>query len=260
MASSGAPVVLITRPVGAASERLRGALEAAGFVVHSQPMLKLEALSELPPPARSMLQNLDQYQHVIFISANAVQFGLECMADYWPQWPVGLHWYAVGGATAAMLAQRDIGAFTPGKNMSAEGLLALQPLRDVRGQRVLVVKGEGGRDNLRVELTRRGARVDELACYRRLPVRLPRGELAAALARWEVQFVLISSGEGIVNLVELLGPAETNSLEFLCIIVPSPRIAELAREMGFKNIVTAENASDAAMLQALEAHQPCPGE
>lgn len=260
MASSPAPVVLITRPVGAASERLRDALEAAGYTVHSQPMLRLQAYSALPAAARAMLRALDQYHHIIFVSANAVQFGLEFMAEHWPQWPSGPRWYAVGGATAALLAEHDISALAPGQNMTAEGLLGLPQLSAVRAQRVLIVKGEGGRDTLRVELTRRGAQVDELACYRRLPVQLPPAALATALARWQVQVVLISSGEGMANLVELLSPAETNTLDSLCIIVPSQRVADMARAMGCKNIITAENASDAAMLRALEAHQPCPGE
>ena len=36
------------------------------------------------------------------------------------------------------------------------------------------------------------------------------------------------------------------------VVVPSERVARLARDAGFDQVVTAENATDTAMLRALE--------
>jgi uroporphyrinogen-III synthase len=144
--------------------------------------------------------------------------------------------------------------------MSSEGLLAVPPLQNVRDQRVLIVKGEGGRDTLTTELTRRGAVVDELLCYRRSLPELPAGELAAKLTGLGINVILLSSGEGLANLQVLLSPAETTKLKHIVLIVPSQRVAQLAREAGFEHIVTAENASDVAMLRALRAWQTGTGE
>ena len=182
---------------------------------------------------------------------DAARIGLELISDRWPQFPVGVNCYAVGEATAAVLAGFGIRALTPGGNMTSEGLLALAPLADAADQRALIVKGEGGRDTLRAGLARRGAAVDELACYRRLCPTLPQGELAASLARWNIDAVVFSSGEAIVNFVELLRPAETTTLGSLCLVVPSERVARMARELGFSQVVTSANASDTAVLQAL---------
>ena len=85
---------------------------------------------------------------MIFISANAVRFGLALVDDYWPQLPTGLNWYAIGVATAAVLARHGIAAITPRRFMSSEGLLAVPALQHVSDQRVLIVKGEGGRECL----------------------------------------------------------------------------------------------------------------
>lgn len=252
--------VLVTRPAGAAAEALCEVLHGAGYTAHSLPLLELEPLQELPYPQRRMALELDAYQHVIFVSANAVRFGMECFDDFWPQLPVGPDWYAVGDATAKLLAEYGVDAHTPGSRMSSEGLLDLPPLQAVSGQRVLIVKGEGGRGMLRRELARRGARVDQLACYRRRRPRLAAGELASLLARWEIEVIMVSSGEGLASLRELLSPAETSNFSHLCLIVPSERVAELARNAGFDRIVTAENASDGAMLRALEESNPCHGE
>ncbi len=196
---------------------------------------------------------------MIFISANAVRFGMVLVEDYWPQLPAGLSWYAIGAATADMLARHGIAAITPGNVMSSEGLLAVPALQHVNDQRVLIVKGEGGRDTLMTELTRRGAAVDELACYRRSRPELPAGALAAKLSRWGIDVIMLSSGEGLANLQVLLSPAETTKLKHIALIVPSQRVAQLAREAGFEQIVTAENASDMAMLRALRAWRPGTG-
>lgn len=256
MDSSGParPRVLVTRPQGQGGS-LGVGLEALGFTVYQQPLLELQALPDLLPAQRQCLVDLDLYQHVIFISGNAVRFGMPCIEDYWPQLPVGLSWYAVGESTAAGLRDFGIEAVTPGVNMTSEGLLALPALQSVARQRVLIVKGEGGRATLREELDRRGARVDELHCYRRNCPRLDPGELAAKLDRWQVQLILISSGEGFTNLQALLSPEETTKFRDIVLIVPSERVARMAREAGYEHIVTAGNASDTAMLAALEDWQ-----
>ena len=106
---------------------------------------------------------------------------------------------------------------------------------------------------------RRGAAVDELACYRRSPPALPAGTLAARLVQWNIDVIMLSSGEGLANLQLLLSPAETTNLNHIGAIVPSQRVAEMARDAGFSRVVTAENASDMAMLTALRQWRPGAG-
>jgi uroporphyrinogen-III synthase len=102
--------------------------------------------------------------------------------------------------------------------------------------------------------------VDELACYQRYCPVLQPGELAGKLAEWRIDLVLISSGEGLTNFKSLLRSPETTKFRDIGLIVPSERVARMAREAGFGRIVTAENASDVAMLRALEELKPCSGE
>lgn len=246
--------VLVTRPVGQAGD-LCVAVEAVGCTVYNQPLLELQALPRLLPAQRQQLVDLDLYRHVIFVSGNAVNFGMACIEDYWPQLPTGLNWYAIGDGTAALLDGFGIEAITPGTTMTSEGLLAVPALQAVTDHRILIVKGEGGRATLREELIRRGARVDELACYRRTCPKLAPGELGARIFRWRIQLVMISSGEGFANMQALLSPGETTKFTGVCLIVPSERVAHMAQEAGYDKVVTAENASDAAMIRALEEWQ-----
>ena len=252
--------VLVTRPAGNASDMLCSAVKAAGYDVFSQPLLVLNRLPQLPVAQCQMVSQLDRYQHIIFISSNAVHFGMGFIAEHWPQLPAGLNWYAIGSSTAARLEYFGIEAVTPGRVMTSEGLLGVLSLQNVHGQRVLIVKGEGGRDRLAQELKRRGALVEELPCYcRGLPAIAP-GELAANVIGWAIEVIMITSGEGLSNLQVLLTPTETTKLKGICLIVPSQRVARMAQGAGFEQIVTADNASDLAMLRALKEWRRSTGE
>ena len=251
--------VLVTRPRGQAGELCAGVAQA-GFTVHSLPMLQLLPVAELAPPQLRLVQDLDQFQHIIFVSGNAVRFGMAWIEACWPVLPMGLEWYAVGDATARLLLAFGIRAHTPGTEMSSEGLLDLRQLQDLTGQRVLLVKGEGGRQTLAARLGERGGRVEELACYRRMAPALAPGELAQKLTQWNTGLIMISSGEGFANLLALLSPAETTKFRDITLLVPSGRVAQMALAAGFGRVITAENASDSAMLRALAAWQTTAGE
>jgi uroporphyrinogen-III synthase len=223
-------------------------------------MLQLLPLPEPVAARHQVLLELDQFRHIIFVSGNAVRWGMALIESRWPRLPVGLCWYAVGDATARLLSEYGVDAVTPGAAMTSEGLLDLPQLAQVVGQRVLIIKGEGGRAALAAELGRRGARVEELACYRRAPPVLAPGELAKKLSQWGIGLVMISSGEGLANMLALLSPAETTKFNHVTLLVPSSRVAQMAHAAGFSRVITAENASDSAMLRALAGWQTTAGE
>jgi uroporphyrinogen-III synthase len=250
--------VLVTRPAGQGDE-LCDAVQRAGFPAYKLPLLRLLPLPELAPPQRRLLLELDHFRHIIFVSGNAVKHGMAWIGPCWPRLPANLIWYAVGAATARLLVPFGIMAHTPG-TMTSEGLLDLPQLQQVSGQRVLIVKGEGGRTALADGLGRRGAQVDELICYRRAPLALGPGELALKLSQWDVGLVMISSGEGLANLLALLSPEETSKFNHITLLVPSERVAQIAQSAGFCRVITAENASDSAMLRALAAWHTTVGE
>ncbi len=249
------PTVLITRPVGQEAA-LRMSLEAAGYRAVACPMITIEPALELSPAQRTVIHNLDQYQHVIFVSSNAVRFGMDSIGDYWPQLPVDLNWYTVGEGSARALAEYGVSVQRPLQQMTSEGLLEMDTLQNIDRHKVLIVRGEGGRDFLRTSVSQRGALVQELAVYRReRPIR-PAGELFALIRDNDCRALMLNSGEGLHNMVSLLTEHELRSLQQLSLVVPGERVAAMAQEMGFAELLVAGNATDEAMIKALAAGLP----
>lgn len=250
------PAVLVTRPAEQARE-LGERLLQAGFRPVYAPLLEIQPFPEPDTHQRQLLLDLCHYDHVIFVSRNAIRHGMDWIEDFWPQLPTGIHWYTVGSSSAALLESYGIVVRLPETEMTSEGLLALPGLQQVNGERVLIVKGEGGRQHLRDSLELRGARVDELPVYRRACPDYLEGEFAGLIVGEGVEFILVSSGEALDNMVSLLRGAALDSVRRRRVVVPGARVAELAREAGFSEIIEADNATDDATLQALAArHRP----
>lgn len=248
------PAVLVTRPA-AQAPALGERLLQAGFRPVYAPLLEIRPFDKPDTSQRQLLLDLCNFEHVIFVSQNAIRFGMDWIEDFWPQLPTGIHWYAVGSASAAQLESYGIAVLLPEKSMTSEGLLELPTLARVHGERVLIVKGEAGREHLKNALELRGARVSELAVYRRACPAYLEGELAGHILGEGVEFILLSSGEGLDNMVSLLGSGALESVKRRTLVVPGERVAELAREAGFDSVIQAENATDGAMLAALDAYR-----
>jgi uroporphyrinogen-III synthase len=214
-------------------------------------MMVIEPLQALTDQQQVLVGQLDRFDHVIFVSMTAVDEGMRWIESAWTRLPVGPRWYAVGRGTAGHLEQHGVTVGFPVDEVSSEGLLALRPLLSPVNERVLIVKGFGGREVLADTLAARGALVEELCVYhRRAPAMAP-GELANSLAGERVGIACISSGEGLDNMVSLLGKEAGRVLGKLTLVVPGERVAGLARNVGAGRVVVAADAGDAAMMAAV---------
>ncbi len=203
---------------------------------------------------KQCILDLDLYQHVIIVSANAARLAHELIDQYWPQMPQRINWLAVGEATAKVLQQYNYPVSAPDGGMNTESLLLLPELQDLTHQRVLICRGVGGREILAQALQTRGARVDYAELYHRTPCSYDAETLRQKLISPLPNAILISSGEGVENLTKQLEKLETTdfqSLQRTTLVVPSARVAELAGKLGYKTLCIAENATDQAMVSAL---------
>lgn len=196
------------------------------------------------------IQQLDKHDIAIFISPNAVQKALPIIQRYWPQWPVHVKVGAVGSSTAQALRHHNITVdICPDTEFSSEGLLALAALQTVHGQKIILFRGEGGRDLIATTLRERGAEVSEAISYRRM---LPITDKPFDLSRENIDVIVCTSLNSLENLLALVGTRGRQWLLHIPLLVSSQRLAEAARTLGFINPpLIADNATDDALLKAL---------
>jgi uroporphyrinogen-III synthase len=204
------------------------------------------------PSIRQMISRLGQFDIAIFISSNAVRFTMGLLQDQCSR-PQGLHIAAIGQATAATLEQSGWHAdLIPASAFNSEALLAMPQLQDVSGRNIIIFRGEGGRELLGDTLVKRGAQVEYANVYRRA---LPELDIAKALQPWmqaDNRAVIVTSQEGLDNLVTLLDAEARKHLRQTPMIVISERMLDKTRQHGIQApVVIASQASDEAILEAL---------
>lgn len=237
--------VLVTRPAEQA-DSLLARLRDLGAHPLLFPTLEIQPPSQ-PAVLERRLADLANHDLAIFVSPTAVRRGLALISD----WPPALRVAAVGQGTAAALRTEGMqNILAPDQGGDSEHLLALPELADMTGQRVLIFRGEGGRELLAKTLAVRGADVHYAECYRR---GLPSADPAPLCAIWRqggVQAVTVLSTEGLDNLFKLIGAEHAGLIRATPVFAAHPRIAMHARELGIVRAMATESA-EAGLLRGL---------
>lgn len=239
--------VLVTRPAGQ-SEQLAQLIRAEGGTPILFPGLEIEGLPEAEI-ARA-LDAIDTVDLAIFVSPNAARFGLAALARGASR-RFAVRYAAVGPGTVAELKKAGVREIiSPESGFDSEALLALLPLDEMAGKRVVIFRGNGGRELLSEALQSRGANVTHFACYRR---KLPPGDMRVLLALSEsggLQACVATSAEIVSNLFEMAGEAARSRLCQTPMFVPHARVAATAFAGGVRTLFVA-GAGDIALMRAL---------
>lgn len=242
--------VVVTRPAAQAGpwlERVR----ALGASCIAWPALQIDWL--VPDDAVVRRLRAQPWDWAIFTSTNAVaaaaaQLGL----------PLAARHAAVGHATAEALRRQGLTVAAQPAAANSEGLLALPQFSGVAGQKILLLKGQGGRELLHDTLVSRGAQVLPLAVYRRsalAPTREAITALAAAFASGGQVVVAVTSVEVLEALLRGCPADLAPALRRSPLLVPGSRVQAAALASGWSGpIVAAATAEDDAMLAALRQH------
>jgi uroporphyrinogen-III synthase len=239
--------VLLTRPAEE-SATLAATLSEAGIYSSSLPLLDIEPLP-ITPERQAVLRDLGRYCAVIVVSKPAARLALQQLDQARPH----LRWFSVGAATAQVLADRGLDVHYPQTGDDSEALLQLPALREAIARpdaRVLILRGEGGRELLAERLREQGASVDYLELYRRFLPAYDSGVLTQRIQLERLNGLVVSSGQGFLHLQALAGP-DWPQVAQMPLFVPSPRVYEMARAAGAEKVVDCRGASAAALLVAL---------
>ena len=252
--------VVVTRPEHQAGNLCR-LIQAAGGQVILFPVLAIAAPQD-PQAVLAVLQRLAQFDLAVFISPNAVDYGLRYAAEVGGL-PTHLQIAAVGAGTArALQAAGHPPTLVPEHDFNSEALLALAALQQMTGKTVVIFRGEGGREHLADTLRSRGAQVEYVQVYRREKPPVDSAVLIEAWARHGISSIVVTSNESLQNLFDLVGSEGQAYLRDTQLVLVSQRAVELAHRLGVRRApLVAERAGDDAIVAALAkcaAHQNTP--
>jgi len=246
--------LLLTRPAEE-SAALAQVLEQEGVFCSSLPLLRIEPLP-VTAALREPIAHLERYALVIVVSKPAARLGLELLSHGAAvAQPL---WFAVGAGTAQVLGERGLQVQFPAEGDDSEALLRLPGLLAQLNQpapRVLIMRGEGGREWLAEQLRERGATVDYLQLYRRHLPTYPVHTLRQRIEVERLNGVVVSSGQGFVNLLQLAAD-DAPLLLGLPLFVPSQRVATIAGSAGAGNVINCAGASASALREVLRQCPP----
>ena len=243
--------IVLTRPAGQ-NETLAAQIRAAGGMPWIFPLLQI-APTDRPAALAQCIEGLRDYDIAIFISPNAVRYALPPILQRYGQWPAGLTAATVGPGSAAALQQHGVQqVLAPSGRFDSESLLALMTQQNGNAKRVLIFRGQGGREVLAEGLRAHGAQVDYAECYRRDRPQSDAAALAQAAARKEIDALIITSSEALRNLHFMLQGQPAQPLLQVPMFVPHARIADNAQLMGHADIHTTA-PGDAGLWSALQS-------
>jgi uroporphyrinogen-III synthase len=203
-------------------------------------------------PVKQLISRLDHFDIAIFISTNAVRFALPMLHGQGSR-PQRLQIAAIGSATAVALEQSGWDAdLLPESTFNSEALLAMPQFQNVSGRNIIIFRGEGGRELLGDTLVKRGAQVEYANVYRRALPDLDKKKLLQPWMQADNRAVIVTSREGLDNLITLLDAEARKRLRQTPIVVISERMLDKTHEHGIQApVVIAKQASDEAILEAL---------
>lgn len=229
------PTVLVTRPMAQALPDINK-LAAEGIDAVSLPLLAIEPASDRLGVAKAWA-DLHHYALVMFASPNAVLHFFAAKPAS-ASWPLALRAAATGPGTVAALAHAGLPPrqclTPPGPRFDSQALWERVLQQHAwRGAQVLIVRGNGGRDELAGHLTAAGADVVFVQSYTRAPPVWSAAQQATAHAAVQSPHAHLwhfSSSEAVRHLPSLLPHARWGSAHA---VATHPRIARAAREVGF---------------------------
>jgi len=250
-------VVLVTRP-GHQADELIQLIEKKGARVVAFPVIEIQPVM-LDPHLTDILNSLNEYDLLIFISANAVKHTLELLQQ------LGISTHAVstkiaviGKATrkAAEAAGFNV-SIDPQKGFNSEALLkdaALQPTQ-IAGKSILILRGVGGLEELANTLTQRGANVSYAEVYRRskpqTDKQVSRNQLSENWRQMQINLITVTSNQILENLYDMLDEPGKSAMLDTVLIVPSERCYQYAETLGFRKIMKSESATSQHMMNAI---------
>ncbi|OTA20924.1 Uroporphyrinogen III synthase HEM4 [Xenorhabdus beddingii] len=244
--------ILITRPAPAGDELVKR-LRAVGKTAFSAPLIEIYPGADLPLLSQK-LQCLSAGDLVFLLSKNAVHYANERLVQEGLSWPDKLSYYGIGKSTSLMFHQQTgLEIFWSGQGETSEDLLQLPALQQMNNKKILLLRGNGGREVIASTLRIRGGTVDYCECYSRQPVKYHAADFSRHWQQCGIKTLVVTSGEMLQLLYNLITDSDGKAWLLGCyLVVVSERLAKIAQTLGWQTIKVAKSADNDALIQALK--------
>jgi len=240
--------VLVTRPRHQ-SEQLIHALETKGYTADLLPLLEIQPAVFSSSGRQDIVEKLDNADKVIAVSANAANLSLpllsECIsADSEKLFDL----FAIGPSTAKVLEQEGYQVKIPEGEYNSESLLELSVFAQIENQRIALLCGRGGRDYMEQILAERGAQIDRIELYTRIPItdnKINSEQLS------EPDVMTAMSGDTVEALESVLNDSDLLDWKKIPLVVPGKRVADIAFERGFTKVLSSKKPTTESLLDVL---------
>lgn len=247
--------VVVTRARAQASD-LVNRLESLG--AHC---LECPTIQTAPPddwtPVDEAIDKLNHYDWLIFTSVNGVDYFFERLFEKGRDVrDLGkIKTATIGPVTSDRLIRFGIKSDIIPETYRAESIVEAFSNQAVNGSRILLPRAKEARPVLPKELTRMGARVNEVVAYQTLAVDECAEELKAALSKGEVDMVTFTSSSTATNFKHLLPEDEFQQLmQSVKVASIGPITSETATNLGFQVAIEAQVYTIDGLCQAILTH------
>ncbi|MBD1559330.1 uroporphyrinogen-III synthase [Vibrio sp. S9_S30] len=238
--------VLVTRP-GQDGIELCEALQALHTDAIHHPLIQFQ-------PSKNSDALLNQLHHadiIIAVSQHAVHFTHKILKEQKAKWPESVSYLAIGQKTAYKLGKVTQQKVHYPTTSDSEHFLQLPQLQNVSQLSIVILRGSGGRELIFESLSNKKARVVYAEVYQRHPIPFnPENSIQYWRSR-NVDTLIVTSSEQLCYLEQSMSTTQKDWLHTLSLLVPSQRIAILAREQGYQTIVNTGSAANSDLLNAV---------
>jgi uroporphyrinogen-III synthase len=242
--------IVITRPAGQV-ETLAEMIRADAGTPIVFPVIEIRDVADVKPLAE-LVDRLDDFDFAIFISANAVAKAMNLVQTR-RAWPTHVRVATIGKGSEKALRRFGFAEIVaPTGRFESEALLELAPLAEVAGKRIVIFRGDGGRELLGDTLAARGAAIEYAECYRRVRPDADVAPLLKLWARGELDAITVTSSEGLHNLYDMVGKLGQQWLRRTPTFAPHTRIVASARALGLELVVETAGG-DEGLAEGLRA-------
>jgi len=247
--------IVITRARAQASS-LVSKLTKLGAQCIEIPTIKIVPPEDISPLKKS-IENIDNYDWLVFTSVNGVKFFFDTLFDMGKDVRVlgHLKFACIGPVTKERLQDYGIISDILPETYRAESVIKAFSNIELKNKKILLPRAKKARTILPEELTKMGAKVDEVIAYETLLDMNKKKELINLLQESKIDAVTFTSSSTVSNFISLLDSKDSRKL-LKNIITASigPITSKTARSLDIEPEIEAEEYTIQGLVDSLLAY------